>query len=1163
MMRSSRGRFSFVWGLAVVLASCVAHAQPSNVQRYDFQRPTGPVAAGHTEVNSGDFYSAATGYGFLNSPRGSNDGTGHTWQIFQSVVPVEDAIPQSVFSDATVDCVRDSLAYRFRADVPPGDYTVTVWLGDVTDPLFQVRLDVNGVVVDVDRMDVNHTRGSFDQTIFGGSVPKVLTVDASAGFIEFQVGPAPGSDQPITWTYIQDEDPTQPPYQTTATLVPAYKLAALQAIEIHPAAVPPIVGDDTEQIAVGSAPAAPEITAAIALFNAGDIAGAKAAFEALSAPAHQAARAAGLFWVAGHPAVFEDEREILAEAITTAEDILALDPRDYPVVDLHRQLLYADDAERYRTLYGYAASGYPATQNLGRSCALTEFFDTTHPYHTKGRTLWLRNRGGLDPRRVTVSWEIAQDTARQLDPAWGGVNPHIRLYATDQWVNDGEPWTVIDWDSPAIAGAGPDWARNLVGSLNLWLDLFEWWAIHRQSDEGDIGGGWTDDVEIVPAFGLMAYVLSGASDILENGVIEFADGIWDSSIIDQAAGYQAQYADVEHTAEPTGNILHMYPLVRYGDPEGMERIMKSAKTFDDLFLSAPTVQGHRHFEGNHMSSTQIALNPNHRADIPLCGRVTAPFPWLVWYSENPGIEGPLLEWASAWAEDAARTENMKPAGVFPHAVWTPTDGIGLPGLSWYDKSNAYGQFTKFPQYHYYLYDLIGYFWLRTGDPKFLAPFDALIGFKEAWAAAGQPDYSMVDDPPAGKLDEWIGGKLPVYGAAANIALREDHPTWNNVLANFGGTYTRFLQNPTNAAPLDDLAVIADEGVAKWPYRTTEGVMTDRILVGGWYDVISYYIGADVISVFFGMPTHAVTWGNASRLFAAAVTDTDTRSLDVTTYLFTDASRDIDVKLWGLDTGRSYVLEAGPANDLGLDPTTIDQTIPFYLEHRGEGPTVTIPGRQTYAIRISDASPTTPSDVGSLVDLGVAPRDVSYDAGTQEIVVRVHNIGSQDAGSFVVAYWLGDTASGPAAAAEVVPSLEAPTDLVPRSTEVRFPFTAGGPTTVTVFVDGRELVDEINEENNLTTAIIAGTSAELDPPMIADLVPAVTTVGGTITVEGDNFQSGITVLESEGPTTDLSITFVDAQTLTLTVSGAASAGTYIVSLENPDGQRSNLVPLVVQ
>jgi len=252
------------------------------------------------------------------------------------------------------------------------------------------------------------------------------------------------------------------------------------------------------------------------------------------------------------------------------------------------------------------------------------------------------------------------------------VRPPLR---TDAWTNNGEPWTFIDWGG--LAGPGPEWARTLVRTLNSWLDLFEWWAIHRQTAEGDIGGGWTDDVEIVPAFALTSFVLEDASHLSTQAALQFADGLWNSSTMDRARGYQAQYGDVEHTAEPSGYGLTIYPMLRQGDPEGLERILKSAQTFASLFLTN-TPSGHVHFKGNYMSATQIALDSNHRADIPLNGRVTLPFNFLVSYSGNPGLEGPLRAWAEAWADDAARTEKGKPAGVFPNSVWVPTDEIGSP-----------------------------------------------------------------------------------------------------------------------------------------------------------------------------------------------------------------------------------------------------------------------------------------------------------------------------------------------------------------------------------------------------------------------------------------------------------------------------------------------------
>ncbi|MCA8960187.1 MAG: hypothetical protein KDC38_06720 [Planctomycetes bacterium] len=1130
---------------------------PVPVVKFDFQPRTATLAAGYRKVGPNRAYTAQNGYGFTVLPTGSTDGTGHTWEFQNQTYHVDEILPPSVNDAATIDCVTSDQPFTFRVDVPAGDYNVRLWLGDVTTPRHQVHATINGIDREVERMDINNRRGSFDQTIFGNAVPvTVYDVDASQGYIEVTIEKTATGDQPITWTYWQDEDPTQPPYQTTATLVPAFSQAGLQAIEVHPAAEPPLVGS-AFGIIEGSAASTPQLTNAITLFNNGDILGALDAFNALSDPY---ARASGQFWCAGHPAIYEDERVILADVISTLEGLVASNPQDWVASDLLHQARLAEEAEYLRSLFGYEAAGLDAATHLGRSCSLVENFDSFHPYMTKGEILWFRNRGGLDPRRVTVSWEIAQFEAQRLD-IWWGVSPFVTLYSTDQWVNDGSPWALTDWG--ALAGPGPNWARDLMSALNNWIDLLEWWAIHRQSPDGDIGGGWTDDVEIVPAFGIMAYVLNGASNVLEYGMGAFTDGIWNSGVIDTAKGYQQAYADVEHSAEPTGNLLHLDMMIRYGNPEGIERILKSAKTFRDLFQET-SGSGAAHFKGNHMSSTQIATNPNHRVDIPLCGRATNPFPWLVWYSENPGVEVPLENWITEWVADALRAENDKPYGIFPNSVWVPTDGIGTTGNSWWNgqPGDPYGVFTPFPQYQSYLLNLAGYFYLRNGDPNFLVPFEKLRDYKMAWHNAGA--ITPPAAPPAGMHDLWAGAKLPAAGYLTNLVLKTGSTAFDTVIGLYGDTYGRFLLNPTDPTPIADLAPNSAELVAKWPYKTTEGVMTDRILLPGWADVVSYYFGAEVFSAFFGMPVHHVTWENASRFFAAAVTDAGDRKLSVSTYLFEDNPRTIIAKLWGLETGRDYRVQAGPANDLGLDPTSLDHDFVYHLDERGQGPSITIPGRAVYAIRITDENPSAPSDPQAWADLAVAPEDISYDDLSQMLHVRVHNIGSQASGTCRVAFFEGSTPTGTPNGLTLISSIAAPIDLDAKFVDLSFPYI---PTTlpgqVAVWVDTNGAVAEITEMNNQAVATIGGTAASFPPPMIAELVPNTLSAGGTAAVEGKNFDPAVLLLEGDVPSTHFTLTWIDGSHLTVTANGGAVAATYFLSLRNPDGKESNVVSVTVQ
>ncbi len=1151
----------------VMLALPSAGSAQAAVQRYDFQPESGRLETGYTRVVPADAYDPQAGYGFTSPPSEGVNGARHAWNIYGRRVRVDDALPASALSDATRDNVAGEEAFTFRTDVPPGQYDVTLWLGDVTRPTYLVTARVNGEIIEVSRLDVIIFRGRFDVTTLpdgrtpgiGNAVPRTVRVDASEGVIEVTVGP--GSERgPIKWDYLLDECPSVPdPEQRTTDLVPEFTLAGLQAMTLHPAADQPLKRGDDGKLTIAGAPHADALQEAVDLFNQGDMKGAQSAFEALDEPSLRTARAAGLFWIAGHPATIDGERELMARSITLLEQVLAEAPRNFAAADLLLMVQLADDAERYRSLYGYG--GTPASENMGRANAIVEQFQPDHPYYLKGQILWLRNRGGLDPRRCTASWERAQWLARQLESSWGAVNPYVHLYATDEWENDGRPWTFIDWG--ALAGPGPEWARVLVSSLSGWLDLFEWWTIHRQQPSGEIGGGWTDDVEIVPAFGLTAYVLEDASHLSEYATIKFTDGIWNSRIVDSDRGYQVQYADVEHTAEPTGNSLHMYPMLRYGDPEGMERIMKSGKTFADLFLTT-TPAGHTHFAGNHMSATEIARDPNHRGDIPLNGRVTQPFPFLVWYSSNPGMEEPLRKWAESWVADAARTDQGKPAGIFPQFIWVPTDEPVYPDgtTPWYAANAAYGQYSAFPGYQYYPYNLAALFYLRTREEQFREPFDALQRCAMEWVAAGRPSG---DAPTPGQECAWAGGKLaPIAGSTLfEVARATGSSDWDRFLQRFAGSYARFYMNPSEQSLLaDQMDEMAATLKATWPYRTTEGLMTDRILVPGWFNVVAYYLGANVPSFFYGLPVQAVTWTGTGRLFAAAVTEATTTDLAVSTYLFADEAREVTLKPWGLEQDGEYVLEAGPATDIAAPPETIEQTFSFKLERKDEGVSLTLSGRTVYAVRIRQTQAGSP--VAELMpDPGLGPRDVSYNRRQGGLVVRVHNIGAAEAVSVTVHVHDGPDESGPLIGTAIIPVIAAPNDLVPKWQEVRISYLPPGlPREITVVLDPDERIPEVTEANNVATAVIGGAAPDYPPPMLLSIEPSTVLPGGEVRLTGRNFRAGIVALESESPSRRLTATLKDEDELIVAVDPSTPDATYLVSVRNPDGLQSNLLPLTV-
>ncbi|MFB3778948.1 MAG: hypothetical protein ACE141_15120 [Bryobacteraceae bacterium] len=85
------------------------------------------------------------------------------------------------------------------------------------------------------------------------------------------------------------------------------------------------------------------------------------------------------------------------------------------------------------------------------------------------------------------------------------------------------PWTVV---SPPAPSGAPEWAVQ-QRELALRLDaITRWWVERRQQPNGEIGGGWTSDVQILRQWGPQALGLG--TRVAATGIRRLVDGLWAS-----------------------------------------------------------------------------------------------------------------------------------------------------------------------------------------------------------------------------------------------------------------------------------------------------------------------------------------------------------------------------------------------------------------------------------------------------------------------------------------------------------------------------------------------------------------------------------------------------------------------------------------------------------
>ncbi|MBM3888061.1 MAG: hypothetical protein FJ388_02925, partial [Verrucomicrobia bacterium] len=112
----------------------------------------------------------------------------------------------------------------------------------------------------------------------------------------------------------------------------------------------------------------------------------------------------------------------------------------------------------------------------------------------------------------------------------------------------------------------PAWAlaqREALAKYRLWA---HWWITHQQPD-GQFGGSYGDDVELITGWPLLVLGLDDRKVFESLRVL--ADGVWATEPV-KSKGYDV-YSDVEHSAEPTSYSQPHMVALDYDNPTWADR----------------------------------------------------------------------------------------------------------------------------------------------------------------------------------------------------------------------------------------------------------------------------------------------------------------------------------------------------------------------------------------------------------------------------------------------------------------------------------------------------------------------------------------------------------------------------------------------------------------
>lgn len=701
----------------------------------------------------------------------------------------------------------------------------------------------------------------------------------------------------------------------------------------------------------------------------------------------------------------------------------------------------ADPKNQALSAYSRAAQSLPelimSRDGLIASVRLVGLGEKNNPFYAKARLYEARYH----------YWNGAEAGSGQIKGEAGAWMSELMKTWPDntilrQYTGENVPWgQELDADTDKY----PAWAAYLREAYARQIRVMERFFTERQAPDGQLGGGYGDDVELMRTWMQIA-AISSAAEGVRSGIENLASGVWDNEAVD---GYSHGCGDVEHSAEPTADTFPTMLLVRYGDPLWVERNLQSCKTIHDKFMGIDN-KGYPRFKSTEFGTDRVNTNPRAGGDTGYHARAMKHFIWQGWWGDPEATDW-FARWCDGWSAATMAQIGSKIPGLPPGTIWYPSGDIFPPvkDVPWYDNHwNYYGG--------YGLGGMIEDSFLcanyLTGDPKYLRPF--LLGLDYATLGpllnGSYPDGSIesqrqallqMADPQKTAIYKWLTGER-VYD---EYTLRFGDPAQ---IYRVDYDLDRYLQSFERAAKhqRNNLEL-----------QTTEVLSTDRAALGSALTVFGAYTGAVCGLRDAATPTFAVTYDTPDTDFAALVTESTKERVRVWLYSFKDKPVDMRLKFWQLLPG-AYVVNQGELlsgeREFQHRYGWVLPSTTAAITHRADGVSVTVPPGKVWVVDLRldqkvDVPKTAP-------DLAIAPRDLKVtDRGLE---VTVHNIGNADSRP--------TTMSIDGLDAEVtVPGIPAPRNFTASSVKVTVPLESDSTPTLRVTLDPADEQYEICETNN--------------------------------------------------------------------------------------------------
>ncbi len=589
------------------------------------------------------------------------------------------------------------------------------------------------------------------------------------------------------------------------------------------------------------------------------------------------------------------------------------------------------------------------------------------------------------------------------------VNPNHKLGQVYWNYRNGEQ-PLPGFKQPEPPAGVPLWAFRQIENLKLVRHFVNWWIDERQIDNGEFGGGLSDDGDMTHQF-VGPAMMGVDTDKITRSIRKLMDAYYDQGMFTD--GMITIQTDELHTYEDGLQVIPQDMSLNYGMPKVVERLMESAKAYERI--TGINKAGHRHFRSNFYGATKLADEGVWAYQFPLSYCILHSGMALVEFNGNPRAKKLLLEIADGVL--AHRTKDERGRWTYPSSINFFTDEAKGPASG--------------PVMHLFW---AAYRW--TGDEKYLQPF----------IDGGPGSYRSIN---ANVMD--ILGERDSWGK--DIASRTSPHS--------GSAYNKHLawMVSGNKQYLETLYADQIEFATQRMYLNTEGQWwIDRVRVqstelqrarlggiAGWRG--TFYPG-QAVSWRFKAPADgedvAILVPKASLdeiKVIAFNTLSSTVEAEMTTW-------DITPGTWEAAVGIDRDGDDIPDGDISRSELALERTKSMALS--------LAPGTTTIlTLKLKQAG----TPYWDRPDLGIGEGDVSVSGRT--VTAVVHNLGAKNAKAARLILVGRD---GAELASADIPPIEAPVDLVPKKVTLSLTMPSNAAKQgISLVIDGKQ--QEITTLNN--------------------------------------------------------------------------------------------------